>query len=235
MFHSVQCICSVVSNSLWPHGLQHARLPNALLSPGVCSDSCPLSRWCHPTISSSVIPFSSRPQSFPASGSFLSCKSFFCLCSLTTVTNQCPIQPSHPLLFPSLPAFNLSQHQGLFQWVSSSHQLAKVLELQHQSFQWIFRVDFLSGWPVWSPCYCMDDLPEQTLFLGHWGLVLFLAIRSNFDLIWWMSGLSVRPRHRSFPALPLSSWQETPFQESVISLGSWGLGRPCTRVAPGPG
>ena len=53
------------------------------------------------------------------------------------------VQPSHPLLSPSPPAFNLSQHQGLFQWVSSSHQVAKVLELQHQSFQRIFRTDFL--------------------------------------------------------------------------------------------
>ena len=55
------------------------------------------------------------------------------------------IQPYHPLSSPSPPAFNLSQHQGLFKWVSSSHQVAKVLEfkLQHQSFQWIFRTDFL--------------------------------------------------------------------------------------------
>ena len=55
------------------------------------------------------------------------------------------IQPSHPLSSPSPPAFNLSQHQGLFKWVSSSHQVTKVLEfqLQHQSFQWIFRDDFL--------------------------------------------------------------------------------------------
>ena len=55
------------------------------------------------------------------------------------------IQPSHPLSSPSLPAFNLSQHQGLFKWISSSHQVAKVLEfqLQHQSFQRIFRTDFL--------------------------------------------------------------------------------------------
>ena len=55
------------------------------------------------------------------------------------------IQPSHPLSSPSPPAFNLSQHQGLFQWVSCLHQVAKVLELQpqHQSFQWIFRTDFL--------------------------------------------------------------------------------------------
>ena len=55
------------------------------------------------------------------------------------------IQPSHPLLSPFPPIFNLSQHQVLFQWFSSSHQVAKVLELQlqHQSFQWIFRTDFL--------------------------------------------------------------------------------------------
>ena len=61
---------SVVSNSLLPHELQHTRLPCPSLSPWVCSNSCPLSHWCHPTISSSVNPFSSFPQSFPASGSF---------------------------------------------------------------------------------------------------------------------------------------------------------------------
>ena len=92
---------SVVSNSLWPHGLQHARLPCPSPTPGACSNSCPSSWWCHPTISSSVT--------------------------------------------PSPPALNLSQHQGLFQRVGSSHQVAKILELylQHQLFQWIFRVDFL--------------------------------------------------------------------------------------------
>ena len=56
--------------TLWPHGLQHARLPCLSPTPGACSNSCPLSQWCHPTISSSVVPFSSWPQSFPASGSF---------------------------------------------------------------------------------------------------------------------------------------------------------------------
>ena len=61
---------SVVSNSLRPHGLQHTRLPCPSPSLGVCSNSCPLSWWCHPIISSSVIPFSSCLQSFPASGSF---------------------------------------------------------------------------------------------------------------------------------------------------------------------
>ena len=87
---------SVMSDSLWLHGLEHARLPCP--SPGACSNSCPLSRWCHQTISSSVIPFLSCLQSFPASGSFLS------------------------------------------QFFASGGQ---TLELQHQSFQRIIRIDFL--------------------------------------------------------------------------------------------
>ena len=65
---SVQFSCSVVSDSLRPHGLQHARLPCPSPSPGACSNSCPLSWWCHPTISSSAAPFYSCSQSFPASG-----------------------------------------------------------------------------------------------------------------------------------------------------------------------
>ena len=67
---SVQFRCSVVSDSLQPHESQHARPPCPSPTPGVYPNSCPLSWWCHPTISSSVIPFFSCPQSFPASGSF---------------------------------------------------------------------------------------------------------------------------------------------------------------------
>ena len=93
-----------MSDSLWPHGIQHARFLCPFLSPGVCSNSCPLSWWFHPTISSSVVPFSSHHQSFSESASF-------------------PMS-----------------------------QLAKVLELQLQSFQWIFRVDFLWDGLVGSPC-----------------------------------------------------------------------------------
>ena len=67
---SVQFSHSVVTDSLWPHGLQHARLPCPSPTPRVHPNICPLSWWCHPTISSSVIPFSTCLQSFPASGSF---------------------------------------------------------------------------------------------------------------------------------------------------------------------
>ena len=68
---SVQFSCSVMSSSLWPHELQHARPPCPSPTPGVHPNPCPLSRWCHPTISSSVIPFSSCTLFFPASGSGL--------------------------------------------------------------------------------------------------------------------------------------------------------------------
>ena len=70
------------------------------------------------------------------------------------------IQLSHPLSSTSPYAFNLSQHQGVFhEWVSPFHQGAKVLELQlqHQSFQWIFRTDFLKDWLAWSPCSTRDS------------------------------------------------------------------------------
>ena len=100
VFSSVQSLNRwIVSHSLGPHRLPHNRMPCPSPAPRAYSNSCPSSRWCRPTISPSVVPFSSCLQSFPASG----------------------------------------------KWVSSFHQVAEVLEfqLQHQSFQWIFRTDFL--------------------------------------------------------------------------------------------
>ena len=70
IFSSVQFSCSIVSDSLWPHESQHTRPPCPSLAPGVHSDSRPSSQWCHPAISSSVVPFCSCPQSLPASESF---------------------------------------------------------------------------------------------------------------------------------------------------------------------
>ena len=75
-FSSVRFSCSVVSDSLWPHKPQHARPPYPSPIPRVHPNSCPLSQWCHPTISFAVIPSSSCPQSFPASGSFPMSKLF---------------------------------------------------------------------------------------------------------------------------------------------------------------
>ena len=70
LFYSVQFSLTVMSDSLWPHGLQLAKLPCPSPTTEACANSCPSSRWCHPAISSSIIPFSSSLQSFPASGSF---------------------------------------------------------------------------------------------------------------------------------------------------------------------
>ena len=71
LLHIYYClIAKLCPTLLWPRGLQHVRLPCLSTSPGACSNSCPLSWWCHPTISSCVVPFSSCLQSFPASGSF---------------------------------------------------------------------------------------------------------------------------------------------------------------------
>ena len=69
------------------------------------------------------------------------------------------IKPSQPLSSPSPSTFNLSQHQSIFQWVNFSHQVAKIMEfqLQHQSFQWIFRTNFLQEWLVWLPCSPRDS------------------------------------------------------------------------------
>ena len=114
--------CSVVAPvqlpspfQLWPHESQHARPPCPSPTPRVYSNSGPLSQWCHPAISSSVVPFSSCLQSFPASGSF-------------------PIS----------------------QFFTSGGKVLEV-QLQHQSFQWIFRTDFLSDGPIGSPCSPRDS------------------------------------------------------------------------------
>ena len=170
-----------MSDSLQPHGLQHTKPPYPSATPGVYTNSCPLNRWCHPSISSSGIPFSSSIQTFSASVQF---NSFAQSCLTDSLwphepeharppcpsqtpgvyTNSCPLSWWCHLIIsssvtPSPPAFNLSQRQGIFQWVSASHQVAKVLEfqLQHQSFQWIFRTDFLQDGLVWSPCSPRDS------------------------------------------------------------------------------
>ena len=126
------------------------------------------------------------------------------------------VQPSHPLSSPFPPAFNLSQHQGLFQWVSSSHQLAKVLEFQfqHQSFRWLFRTDFLKDGLVGSVCSPRDSLesspipqfksinsqpslPTPLFFCqenprdrGAWSAAIYGVTQNRTQLKWLSSGSS---------------------------------------------
>ena len=92
-FSSVQLSHSVVSNSLQPHGLQHARSPCPTPDSAVYTNSCSLSRWCHPTISSYVIPFSSHLQSFPVSGSFQRSQYFTSVGQSIGVSASAPILP----------------------------------------------------------------------------------------------------------------------------------------------
>ena len=99
------------------------------------------------------------------------------------------IQPSYPLSSPSH-ALNLCQHQSLFQWIGCSHQVAKVLELQlqHQSFRWIFRVDFLYDWQVWSPCSPRDSQRSSPApqFQNIISSVLSLLLWSNSHISIWL-------------------------------------------------
>ena len=131
MAHSVQFSHSVLSDSLRPHEPQHARPPCPSPTAGVHPNPCPLSQGCHPTIWSSVVPFSS-------------CQSF-----LTS---------------------------GFFKWVSSSHQVAKVLkfQLQHQSFQWTLRADLLYKGLVGYPCSPRDS--QESSPIPEFKSINFLAL-----------------------------------------------------------
>ena len=115
-----------MSDSLQPHGLQHTRLPCPSPSPRVCSNSCPLSRWCYLTISSSATLF------------------FF--------------------------AFNLFQHQGLFQWVGFSHQVAKKLQLQ---FHWWLPSNVLNFWKPRARIQAIQLLTNLKSYLLCWWLKFF--------------------------------------------------------------
>ena len=115
--HEWVLLLSFAVQSLWcptlqPHGLQHARLPCPSLSPSVCSNSCSLSRWCHPTISSSVTPFSSCPQSFPASGSFPMSR----LLESGGQSTGASVSASVFLIFFSIPRDKTHQYLFAFNW-----------------------------------------------------------------------------------------------------------------------
>ena len=160
-----------MSDSLQPHGLQHARPPYSSPTPGACSNSRPLSRWCHSTISSSVAPFASCPQFFS---------------------------------------------DGLLQWVCPSQQVANVLELQlqHQSFQWIFRVDFLKI--VWFDLLAVQET-LKSLFKHHnlKGLILWCSAFVMVQLSHPCTSLVAQMVKR------LPTMQETQVQSSWVRKISW--------------
>ena len=125
-----------MSNSLWSHGLQHSRLPCPSPLPGVCLNLCPLSQWCHPTIST--------------------------------------FSP------PSPPAFNVSQHQGLFQWVCSSHNVARIFGASASVLSMNIWCWFSLDWLVWSTCFPRDSLSS---LLQHHSLKSSILWQSAFFMV----------------------------------------------------
>ena len=146
---SVQFICSVMSNSLGPHGLQHARLPCPSPTPRAYSNSCPSSQWCHPAISSSVIHFSSRLQPLPASGSFS--------------MNQFVTSPGQSIGVSALASVLLMNIQDLFHlvwigWISLSKGLSRVLSNTTVQKHHFFRIKF----SLWSKSHIHTWLLEKS-------------------------------------------------------------------------
>ena len=144
-FSSVQFSHPVVSDSFWPPGLQHAKLPCSSPTPGAYSNSCPLSRWCHPTISSSVVPSSSHLQSFPESGSFPNSQFFASGGQIIRVSASVSVLPVNiqdwsPLGLTGLISL---QSKGLSRVFSNTtvqkHQFNQSRSLhQNQNFFWHF-------------------------------------------------------------------------------------------------
>ena len=139
----------VVSDFLWPHGLQHARLPSPSLSLAVRANSCALSQWCHPTISSSVVPFSSRLQFFPASGSFPMSQFFSTSSQSIGVSASASVLPVNIQgWFPlGLPGLNFLLSKGLSR-VFSSITIQKHQFLRHSAF---FMVSHIRTWFLETP------------------------------------------------------------------------------------
>ena len=139
------------------------------------------------------------------------------------------IQPSHPLSSPSPPAFSLSQHQGLFQWVCFSHQVARVLELQlqHQSFPWEFTVDFLWYWLVWSCCPrdSQESSPAPQLeSISSSALSLLCPLSHLYMTTWKTIALSIYTfvgKVMSLPFNTLSRFVIAFLQSSKCLLISW--------------
>ena len=199
-----------MSNSLWPHGLQHSRLPCPSPSPRVCSNSCPLSQWCHPIISSSVVPFSSCPQSFPVFEDYGCAEADLCWLE-NQVEGICP-------------------HWGLWQTYCFGCQ---VFSGGSQGHLWDHHPGQLSidpvGWgsygnkiskPHTIPCkvtarcgWCLSSLPQ-----GYWHHLSPCAQEAtadgqNWQLLPFCWGLHHHPGqlHQShFDAISKIYWQFTP-------------------------
>jgi len=130
---SVHLSCSVVSDSLAPHELQHTRTPCPSPTPEVYSNSCPLNHWCHPTLSSSVIPFSSCPQSFPESGSFQMSQLLVSGGQIIGVSASTSVLPKNTLISLRMDWLDLLAVQGTLKSLLQHHS-SKASIIRHSAF-----------------------------------------------------------------------------------------------------
>ena len=211
--HSVQFSCSVMSDSLRPHELQHARPPCPLPTPGVYSNSCPLSWWCHPVTLSSVIPSSSCPQSHPASGSFPVSQLFTWCGQSTGVSASASVLPMNtqdwsPLGWTGWISF---QSKGLSRVFSNTtvqkHQFFGV-QLSSQSNSHIHT------WPLEKPALIRQTFVGQVmslLFNMLSRLVITFLPRSKRLLISWLQSPSAvilePPKIKSDTVSTVSPWK----------------------------
>ena len=147
MLSSVQSL--IMSNTLWPHGLQHTRPPCPSATPRVYSNQCSLSQWCHPTISSSVVPFSICIQSFPASGSFQMSQFF------TSVGQSIGVSASTSVLPMNIQGWFPPEWTG---WISlspkNSQEYSNTTVQNHQFFSTqlsLFSKSYIHTWPLEKP------------------------------------------------------------------------------------
>ena len=190
---------SVISEPLSPHGLQHIRFPCPSLSPGTCSNSFPLCRWCHPTISSSVLPFSSHLHFFPASGSFPMSQSF------TSVGQVLEFQPQHQ-------SFQWKfRTDFLYHWLVRSPCSTKDSRVFSNTMVQMHQ--FFGAWPsLWSNFHITYMTAGKTValtiqtFVGKVMSLLFIMLskfvivflpRSKYVLISWLqspSAVTLEPK-----------------------------------------
>ena len=200
-----------MSDSLWPHELQHVRPPCPSPTPGVYPNPCPLSRWCHQSISSSVIPFSSCPQSFPASGSFQMSQLFASggkNIAVSASTSVLPVntQDWSPLEWTGWISLQSKGHLRVLQ-----HHSSKASILQHSAF-FIVQLShpyMTTGKTIALTRQTFVDKVMSLLFNMLSRLVITFLLRSKHLLISWLqspSAVILEPRKivsHCFPFFPI--------------------------------
>ena len=209
-----------MSNSLQPHRL-HAKLPCPSPTPGACSNSCPPSQWCHPTFTSSVVPFSSCLQSFPASGSFLMSQPFTSGGQSTRAS-----APVLPMNIQDLFPLGLT---GLISLQSKGHSrvFSNITVQKHQFFGAqlsLWSKSHIHTWLLEKSISVVQSLSHVWLFVTPWTAArqASLSFTINWSLSWWChptissSVIPISSCLQSFPASGSFKWVSSPHQVAKV-------------------